>query len=544
MKTTADIIIVGGGSAGCALAARLSHKYSILVLEAGDDRSKDPLITIPSNSAVVTNYYNSYFSQLGHMNPSSSDINPNLFSVMAGELLGGGTSVNGLQFVKGTKDYYDRWATEVNDQAWGAKNVSKVFKTIEHYHPLSKKSQPKSNKDRGSSGPVDVIPVTLFKSAAELFAHSVSTVANIPYGIDYNNWKTPIGSFVDWQVTETPQLTRVSSYTAYLKSVMVKSKKYSHFYKSKHTKNPIYIMTMAKVQRILFNQRHGKRPIATGVVAVVDGQCVTCSANCKVILTAGFQTASILQWSGIGHKKSLKNLGIDTIINNPNVGQHIMNHILIYLTGKVDGTNPNPFLPLPPNYNPQGLYIGGAQVASSMGTRAYELFGSGVSPFEVGVVPTSYTIGGLILDSKSEGYTHIQSSDPNRPPLYNFNYYSNPDDIRSAVDMYTIMYNTLVQMGLKPDGPDPVSQPNEVISTILSTPSQGFHWTGMTRMSSSAKTGVVDSSGRVFGSKNLYVADISVAPFNAAGNTQAVAYLVSNIIADKMINKSSTSSRH
>jgi choline dehydrogenase len=539
MKTTADIIIVGGGNAGCTLAYLLSQRYSVILLEAGTDLSDDPRIFTPSESGTLINYVNKYFYPLGHSIKTSppNDLRQPQPGV-SGEILGGGSSVNGMQYVRGTGEYFERWAAAVGDPEWGSPNVSEVYKRIERFNGVTGNFNPTAH---GYQGPLDVKQIVVNEQAATVFTTAASVVGGVPNNIDYNDLQNPLGSFVYFQATETPTSLRASSFTAYLKSILRKKKSCDNVYRAHCTCKSLQVVVKARVQRINFEDSDCKRSrkrqhsqTARSVSAVVNGECVEFCARKKVILTAGFQSASLLQLSGIGDSNHLSSICVDTIIHNPNVGQHVVNHPIISITGAVTG-GAGPFTPLPPNYDPQGLYSGGAQLSSvsAPGIRAYQLIGV-ASPTQVGLSPSAFTIIGLMLDAKSQGYIQIDSSDPNRPPLFDFKYFSDPSDITSGIEIYTYMYNILVQMGLSPLGPDPSD--TVAVQTFVTTQyRQAYHWTGMTRMSRTPSDGVVDTDGKVFRTSNLYVADISVAPFNALGNTQALAYLIPNIIADKLL---------
>jgi choline dehydrogenase len=131
-------------------------------------------------------------------------------------------------------------------------------------------------------------------------------------------------------------------------------------------------------------------------------------------------------------------------------------------------------------------------------------------------------------------------------PFFDFNYFTDPRDIVSAVALYGIMYRILTNMGLTPITPTgaPASPPANSLNPtdptfqaiqayVITNYSQAYHWTGSCRMAPCIEEGVVDSNGRVFGTENLYVADLTILPFNAAGNGMAPALVIGNIIADK-----------
>jgi choline dehydrogenase len=529
MHRSSDIIIIGAGNAGCAAAKLLAKEYSVTLLEAGFDQSDDYNITTPSQSGgLVLNDTNRYFAQLGHALPQPGL--PNRFPAPAGEIVGGSSSLNGMQYVEGTSRFYDELGQLLQDPDWAADNVKKVFKRIQTFNGFADYNP----AAHGFDGPVDVKQVVINEQAAALFSATVSAVESIPQDIDYNDFATPIGSFKYWQVTQTPDSKRESSFTAYLKQNLVQSKSNPNLYRATDTRHPLQLIVRANFQKLIFEDC-GK-PRAVGVTVSINGKCVDFTACKYVILATGFQTSGLLQYSGIGDAKKLKSLGITPLVNNPNVGQHLINHPIITSTGLVDPAGVNPFTPLPPGYDTQGLYSGGAVLAGPTGVREFQMIGI-TSPNVAGQAPSAFTIASLILKAESRGEINIFDQDVNRVPLYEFNYMTEPSDVERGVDIYTRQFRVLTAMGLIPQGPNPDTDPAGVINYVKTRFSQAYHWVGMNRMSTSPKAGVVTSAGRVFGTKNLYVADISIMPTNPEGNTQSIAYLVGNIIAHKLLRK-------
>ena len=527
-QNVSEVIVVGAGNAGCALARQLSSKYSVTLLEYGYDQSSDPEIATPSsNFTLASQHTNRYFCPLGNATAAQAAPSTARGPAFAGKTMGGNSAVNALQMTQGTSSYYDQWAALVGDSSWGSANVDSIYKRIQKFNGIADYNP----SAHGFTGPLDVKQVVVNEQAADFFSTTTSTLESVAINVDYNDFASPIGTYKYWQVTETPNSSRADAYSAYLKSVVVQDPANPNVYRSVGTPFPIKIVTRARLQQILFNTSSGT-PNATGVMAVVDGIITQFTSTKYVVLATGFQTSAYLQCSGIGDAAHLTSLGITPLIDNPNVGQHMLNHIVIPLTGVV-GLNPNPFTPLPPGFDTQGLYSGGAQLANLLGDRAYQ-FVCTADPVAEGVTPTSFTISGIAMDMKSEGYISIFDRDINSIPIYNYNYFSDPYDITSAVAMYTKMYNVLVAMGLTPQGPDPVLNPADVITYITSNFTNANHWVGMNRMSVNSSTGVVDHNALVFGTQNLYVCDISIVPLNTQGNIQAVAYLLGNIIADKL----------
>jgi choline dehydrogenase len=511
---TADIIVIGGGTAGCALTSKLSKKYKVILLDAGTNQSNNPQISLAANNGGLVNNVNYFFWELGHWVDTHTPTGAPIFlPAVAGKVLGGGSAVNGLQFVRSTAGYFSGVEAITGDSDWGPTNAFTVYNDIETFNGVSGQYNPAAH---GFTGPLNVRQCVLNPLAATSFANSTATVTGVPVISDYNNPSTPNGPFVNWQITENPNETRAHSFLAYLQDkVKLKS---DNVYKGKN----IILYTMARVEQILFSD--DQIPVAKGVRAVVDGEEFIFQAKEKIIVAAGFQSPVLLQLSGIGPKAVLKAAGIDVVVDSPNVGQKMVNHPIFTLTGVG-------VVPVDPNPNPNNLYTGGAFLPdpSQPGNlgRSFQWIGiAGAGNF---------TIAALLLDAKSQGTIGVFGSNPIRMPNIQFNYWTNPDDIASALACYGQMYLTLQDMGLTPLGPDPVS-PANVQAYILSTYNEAYHWTGSCSMGTSISTAVVDSSGHVFGTKNLVVADITISPLNCLGNTQGIAYLIGNIIANKILN--------
>ena len=307
----------------------------------------------------------------------------------------------------------------------------------------------------------------------------------------------------------------------------------ANVFASRH--NKLRLFTEARVVRVKFD-RGQAQPIAKGVIAIVDGKEAFFRAKKEVILCSGFQSPILLELSGIGDQAQLSPLGITTIVNNPNVGSHAKNHPGVLLTGTGN-------VPASGNPDPEALYDGGAFLTNPYylpNDRAFEVIGI-ATPGN----PGAFTMVSLILNPVSSGFIGLNNSDPLRMPNFNFNTYTDSIDTDAAFTIYNIMYNILVQMGLTPQGPAPVASPPYPTSGALynylftgfAGSFQNYHYQSGCRMSNSALTGVVNQDGEVFNVRRLRVADVSIVPTNARGNTQAVAYLVANVIAQKILDK-------
>lgn len=523
--TTYDYIIVGAGTAGCILARKLSKKYNVLIIESGPYLPEDPNINQPLNSLTLTENANRYFYNLGSSVVSTKYGKPVLpfffypttFSAVMGRLVGGGSAVNGMQVVRGTKTYFDELASLVDDCDWNSRNALRHFVEMEHFHPASEFSK----KSHGFHGCLDISQTVASNELATSFANSMSQLYNIPLNIDYNDLQNEVGSFKHWQLT-TVNDKRVTSATAFLEPLTI-SKSTPYIYHRKTKNHKLTLITMTTVKNVVLDQKR----IARGVDVIVDGHHKQYLSRRGVILSAGLNTSSILQLSGIGNRYDLELLNIKCNVNSPHVGKHMKNHPMIVLIGVGKKYNIE---------NISDVYSGGAFTTdpSKMdGRRGFQIL-------TVGDPTGAVVVGGINLRAKSEGHITIQSSDPLQPPIYDYKYYDDPSDIESMIILYKYIHDVIVKMGLQPIGvngpvPDPHKDSDGVKNYILSYYTHAYHWTGMTRMGNDRYDGVVDHNLRVFGTQRLYVADCGVYPTNPEGNTQMPAYLAGSILAEKLL---------
>lgn len=522
-KLTADYIIVGGGTAGCALASILSAKHKVIVLEGGTNQSNNSQITSPANSAALALQINEFYWELGHWTSPNLAI-PGLFRFFpgfAGKVLGGGSSVNGLRYIRGTGNYFAQLQQITGDSAWGSGNAFSVFNDIETFNGISGQYNPSSH---GFEGPLNIRQCSFNAPEALVFANAVAaTVPGVGVITDYNDLSTAFGSFVNWQLTENPDETRAQSFLAYLQSKV--KQKSANVYKGKN----LIIYTNTKAEQILFSD--DSTPVAKGVRAVVDGTEFVFQAKKKIVVAAGFQSPVLLLLSGIGPKDQLDGAGIKVVYNNPNVGKVMFNHVSFTLSGT--GT-----LSVDPSPDANNLYTGGAFLPDPTRPTDVDRGFMWIGKANTSVVPNTFTITATLLNAKSQGAIGVIFSDSLRMPIFQFNYFSDPDDLTSAVACYGEAYNTLVNMGVTPSASLPLPGNTAAVQTyILGSFKGAFDYVGACAMGTSADTAVVDSSGNVFGVKNLVVADITISPVTFRGNTQALGFLIGNIIASKILHE-------
>jgi choline dehydrogenase len=291
MIQSADIVIIGAGSAGCVLAARLSENPSlkILLLEAGE-RNSSFLGNIPGMTMRLMGNPRTDWNH-----PGLADASANARSLIwhAGKMLGGGSSINGMVYIRGLQRDYDEW--DCADWAW--RDVEPFFKRAEHFEDATLPSM-------GKAGPLSVSRI---RSVHPLSAKFVEACAE--FGLDtLEDYNAGIGEGAYLSLASQKRGQRASTAAAYLAPA---------------SKRPnLHILRGALVDKILFeNQR------AIGVRIFHENASYDIQVQREVILSAGtIQSPVILQRSGIGAAETLRTQGIETVADSPEVGENLQDH--------------------------------------------------------------------------------------------------------------------------------------------------------------------------------------------------------------------------
>lgn len=526
-----DYIIVGAGAAGSALARKLSDdtKNSVLLLEYGINRSADNAVNTPAFDLNTITYDPRY--AVTYTTPPFAP-NGQVFTYTEGRMWGGGTGHHYLNAVRGTPSVYDFWAQASGNSLWSYENCLPTMKTLESY---VSNGSPIDFTQRGTGGPMAITQSSSI--LANPVANAMVSSMNLPFVEDYNDSnQSPVGvSARQLFVTPAPNSKRSWAVPAFLTVGTIVSADGKGLNKRK-----LRIYSDALVSRVLFNNKNE----ATGVECFLsqDGLDVKkFHAKKKVILSAGaVNTPAILQRSGIGDKTHLELLGIPVVFDNPNVGSNFQNHYGVI--GFISGATPDViigFTDMRP-YMPQDL------------KRRMQFF--------------AQNIGGQIrvqawnLDPKSLGNVHIVDVNPATQPKINFNYYTDGSynvpgtDAYLAVSFYKVIQDIAQSLGATVTSPPAADfpapwgpQPNDAKLFADAQIPTNFvitsHIVGTARMAQSAATGVVDGKLNVFGVKNLMVADISIQPKIADGNTCYSAYVIGLKAADIIQGNTNTAAK-
>ena len=300
-----DYIIVGGGSAGCVLANRLSENNAVrvLLIEAGG-RDTNPFIHMPVGFAKMTEGPLTW----GLKTAPQSHANNREIPYAQAKVLGGGSSINAEVFTRGNPADYDRWANEEGCPGWS-------FKEVQPYFLRSEGNEILAGDYHGTEGPLGVSNIQTPHPLTRAFVQSCQQLG-MPYNPDFNG---PVQDGAGVYQTTIRNARRCSAAVAYLKPVLGRSN--------------VTLETGCLVTRILFS---GIR--ATGVEYRAPGALRTARAEAEVIVTAGaIGSPKIMMLSGVGPADHLKEHGIDVVHDLPGVGRNLYDHFGIDIVYELKG---------------------------------------------------------------------------------------------------------------------------------------------------------------------------------------------------------------
>lgn len=532
----ADIIVLGGGAAGCVLMNQLSKNghFSVLGIEAGPNVTSDPAIEavgLPALLLPATAAYKYYWSGWRQTMPQ-----PMLNGRVGGDwitgmMLGGGSSVNGLYYGRGSNALYSQWEEISGSSNWSLNNILKTFTALENYQGLT--VPPIA---RGVSGLVNILqtPTVSQMTADILLPTSQAAFPGIPTVVDYNapSIENCLDTRTQWLIDSTGT-KRVSSATAFLNSKVMTPEGHGV------NGHKLHVIFDAVVNKIIFN----KRGRAKKVRYIKDGQLLEARARKAVVISSGINSSKILQLSGIGPKQILKKAGIKPVFINENVGKHLKNHPLISITLLANPSDNGIPSGAPYAFTIHNAYlpvVGG----SANDPRMLQILFEYVPAGDLTPVPL-LILGFELLNPQSEGSVNIQSDNPFQIAAVSDGVYQNPVDLenmKSAIKVY--IRNLLEQLALvspvqpyyKPILQDPI---NEVIlsgyddavveayvknNTNLGADAR--HFACHCKMAPLKAGGVVDGNSRVYGTKNCFVLDNSICPEIPDINTTASAMMI------------------
>ncbi len=528
-----DYIIVGGGSAGSALANRISAdaKNSVLVLEAGRrDFKWDVFIHMPAALAFPIG---SRFYDWKYESEPEPFMNDRKIYHARGKVLGGSSSINGMIWQRGNPLDYQRWSKDKGMQNWDYAHCLPYFKLMENCL-----ADPK-NPFRGGSGPLKLERGPI---KGPLFAAFFKATEQAGFGRtdDVNGYRQEGFAAFDRNLYRG---RRLSAARAYL-------------YPVKNRKN-LTIKTRAMVTKVVFE---GKK--AVGVEVIIKGKKQIINSR-EVILSGGaINTPQILQLSGIGNSSDLEALGIKTVHHLPGVGSNLQDHLEVYVQYSCkQPVSQQPSLKLwrRPFIGAQWLFLrkgpgatnhfeaGG--FARSNNDVAYPNLMFHFLPLAIrydGTGPKGghgYQVHVGPMYSDSRGTIKIKSANPFEKPALRFNYLSTDQDRREWVEAVHVARNILTQKAMEPfNGGETspgasVSTDSEILDWVRKDAETALHPSCSAKMGTDEFSVVDPESMRVHGVEGLRVVDASVFPYVTNGNIYAPVMMVAEKAADLILGK-------
>jgi choline dehydrogenase-like flavoprotein len=522
-----DFVIVGGGSAGAALAGRLTENPStrVCLLEAGPP-DKNPLIHMPLGFGIGGMLGGQMIANWNFASAPQTHLNGRVTYQPRGRVLGGSSSVNAMIYIRGTPSDYDGWA-RLGAAGWAWKDVLPYFKRAEDNRRFA-------DPFHGQGGPLTVSDLRTRSPLAQRFLVACAEL-QLPGTEDFNGARQ---EGVGWYQVTQRDGRRCSSAVAYLDPARSRAN--------------LEILTGAHVERVLFENRR-----ATGVSFRHGGAVRTVSAAHSVVLSAGaFQSPQILMLSGVGPGEHLRANGIEVVAESPEVGANLQDHLdhITLRKAKASGSvgiNAGSIFGAPfalTRYlsKREGVFTSNLAEAGGFLRTDPMLAEPDVQLiFVIGIVDDhgrklhlgeGFSCHVCVLRPKSRGAVRLASADPLAAPLIDPNYLSDADDLDRMVKGVKIVQRVLDAPALASIGGEQLYLPKDpteadIIADIRARAETVYHPVGTCRMGSDADA-VLDPELRVKGVDGLRVADASVMPTLIAGNTNAPSIMIGEKAAD------------
>ncbi|WP_373356179.1 choline dehydrogenase [Pseudoroseicyclus sp. CXY001] len=531
---SADYVIVGAGSAGCAMAYRLAEAgKQVLVIEHGGSDA-GPFIQMPGALSYPMNMKR---YDWGYRSEPEPHLGGRRLALPRGKVIGGSSSINGMIYVRGHARDYDHWAEE-GAAGWSYADVLPYFKRMEDWHAGGHGGDASW---RGQGGPLHVTRGQRDNPLTRAFVEA-GRQAGYPVTPDYNGRQQEGFGPYDMTVWKGQ---RFSAARAYLYPAL---------------KRPNCELVRAFARRVVIEDGR-----AVGVEVERKGKVEVIRAGREVILAASsINSPKLLMLSGIGPAAHLAEHGIEVVADRPGVGQNLQDHLELYI--QVAASQP---VSLAKYWNLLGkAYVGARWLLTRTGPGASNQFESaGFIRSAVGVeypdiqfhfLPIAVRYDGQAspeghgfqahvgpMRSPSRGAVTLRSADPKEDPKVLFNYMSREEDWRDFRSCIRLTREILGQEAFKPFykheiQPGAAAQSDEELDAFIREHVESaYHPCGTAKMGAADDPmAVVDPEARVIGVEGLRLADSSIFPRITNGNLNAPSILVGEKAADHILGRS------
>ena len=521
-----DYVIVGGGSAGCVLASRLTENpdVSVLLIEAGG-KDNHPLIHMPAGFAAMTT---GPFTWEMKTAPQKHAMNREITYVQA-KVLGGGSSINAEIFTRGHPADYDRWAKEEGCEGW-------AFDDIKQYFLRSESNEIFSGEWHGTNGPLGVSNLKEWQKMTKAFVRACQE-RGIPYNPDFNG---PVQEGAGTYQVTVRNAKRCSAAVAYLHPVLDRSN--------------LTLVTGCLVHRVLVNNDR-----CIGVEYFKKKQKMIVRAQSEVIVTSGaIGSPKLMLLSVIGPASHLKELGIDVVHDLPGVGENLQDHFGVDIVAELNG--------------PHSLDRYNTLFWKAWSGLEYQLFKTGrvasnvvegggfwysedgltrpdiqfhflaAAGAEAGVPTVPKGESGITMNSynlrpKARGTVRLRSANPAELPMVDPNFLGHPDDVKRSAQGVKLSVDVFNQPSLQKyirqiRFPDFTVKSQEDFENYARQYGRtSYHPTGTCKMGVD-KMAVVDPKMRVHGIDGLRICDSSTMPSLVGSNTNAPTIMMAEKASD------------
>ena len=494
LKADYDFIVCGSGSSGSVVARRLAENagVTVLLLEAGgsdDVPSVMQALQWPLNLGTERDW--------GFVSQPQPQLNGRSIPLSMGKVLGGGSSINVMTYARGHKNDWDFFASEANDPAWNYDSVLNIYRRIEDWHGAP------DPKYRGVGGLVFVQPAPEPNPIAPAMLEGARSVGIPTFENQNGRMMESAGG---------ASITEMRARNGRRESVF---RSYTFPYMDRPN---LTVLTHALVTRITFD---GTR--AAGIEMLYQGKAHRIRAGCEVVLSLGaIHTAKVLLQSGIGDQEELQRFGIPIVQHLPGVGQNFQDHVALGciweypepLAPHNTGSEATLFWKSDPDLDGPDLQVCQAEIPIPSAETAARF-----NP-----PPGSWTMFGGLVQAKSRGRVRLSGPNPLDAVQIESNMLSHPDDMKAALACVELCREIGNSAPLAPFVKREVMPGNlkgtELKNFVRDAAMSYWHQTCTAKMGRDSMS-VVDGQLSVYGVDHLRIADGSIMPRVATGNTMA-----------------------